>query len=153
MKKDVMKILIAEDDKLCATTIKFILQSAGYDVIMAQNGNEAWQNLQHESAPKLVILDWMMPGMSGIDVLRKLRRKEINENTHTYVIMLTVKSTKEDMQTAREAGADYYLTKPYLKSHLIKLIKLVEKVLSKRRPVENDSQTIGFETIIQLHTS
>ena len=105
-----MKILIVEDDEFSAGSIKLMLQASGYDVILAQNGNEAWQNLQHESAPKLVILDWMMPGMSGIDVLRKLRRKEINENTHTYVIMLTVKSTKEDMQTAREAGVDYYLT-------------------------------------------
>ncbi len=64
-----MKILIAEDNKQSATTIMFVLQAAGYDVILAQNGNEAWQNLQHASAPKLVILDWMIPGMSGIDVL------------------------------------------------------------------------------------
>ena len=144
MKGDVMKVLIAEDDKLCAKTLKFILRAAGYDVILAQNGNEAWQILQHESAPKLVILDWMMPGMSGIDVLRKLRGKETNENTRTCVIMLTVKSNQEDIQTAREAGADYYLTKPYLKSDLVKLIKLAEKILSKRQPLENDFQNIGL---------
>ena len=133
-----MKVLIAEDDKFCATTIKFILESAGYDVILAQNGIEAWQNLQHESAPKLVILDWMMPGMSGIDVLRKLRDKETNENTHTYVIMLTVKTSQEDMQTAREAGTDYYITKPYSKSDLIKLIKLAEKTLSQQQLTQEE---------------
>ena len=133
MKVDIMKVLIAEDDKICATMLKHILKIAGYDVILVQNGNEAWQNLQHESAPKLVILDWMMPGMSGIDVLRKLRGKETNENTRTCVIMLTAKTSQEDMQTAREAGADYYLTKPYSKSDLIKLIKLAEKLLSQQQ--------------------
>ena len=148
-----MKILIAEDNKQSATTIMFVLQAAGYDVILAQNGNEAWQNLQHESAPKLVILDWMIPGMSGIDVLWKLRGKETNENTRTCVIMLTVKSNQEDKQTAREAGVDYYLTKSYLKSDLIKLIKLAEKILSKGQPLENDSRAIEFETKIQSNTS
>ncbi len=138
MKGDVMKVLIAEDDKFCATAIKFILETAGHDVILVQNGNEAWQILQHESAPKLVILDWMMPGMSGIDVLRKLRGKETNENTRTCVIMLTAKTSQEDMQTAREAGADYYLTKPYSKSDLIKLIKLAEKTLSQQQLTQEE---------------
>lgn len=69
--------------------------------------------------------------------------------------MLTVKSNQEDKQTAREAGVDYYLTKSYLKSDLIKLIiiKLAEKILSKGQPLENDSRAIEFETKIQSNTS
>ena len=66
--------------------------------------------------------------------------------------MLTVKSNQEDKQTAREAGVDYYLTKSYLKSDLIKLIKLAEKILSKGQPLENDSRAIEFETKIQSNT-
>ena len=71
-----MEILIAEDDKYCGMVIKIILESAGYVVILATRGDEAWQILQQENAPKLVVLDWMMPGMCGIDVLHKLRKKK-----------------------------------------------------------------------------
>ena len=87
--RGVIEILIAEDDKFSAMAIKFILEFAGYDVTLAPNGNKAWQILQQESAPKLVVLDWMMPGMSRFDVLHKLREKENKENKLTYVIMLT----------------------------------------------------------------
>ncbi len=127
-----MEILIVEDDKFCAMAIKYILEFAGYDVILAQNGNEAWQILQQESAPKLVILDWMIPGMTGIDVLHKLREKENKENKRAYVIMLTAKTSQEDIQTAREAGANDYMFKPYKHSDLLDRIKLGEQRLSQQ---------------------
>ena len=96
------------------------------------NGDEVWQILQQESAPKLVVLDWMMPGMTGIDVLHKLREKENKENKRTYVIMLTAKATQEDIQTAREAGANDYINKPYKQSYLLDRIKLGEQKLSQQ---------------------
>ena len=127
-----MKVLVAEDEKFCAMAIKLILESAGYDVIIVPSGDEAWQILQQESAPNLVVLDWMMPGMTGIDVLYKLREKENKGNKRAYLIMLTAKTSQEDIQTAREAGANDYMFKPYKHSDLLDRIQVGEQWLSQQ---------------------
>ena len=97
-----MRVLIAEDDPTTALTLQIILQKAGYDVVLTRNGKEAWQALQCEDAPKLAILDWMMPEMSGFDVCRNLRG--IHENIRTYVVFLTAKRSEEDISAALDAG-------------------------------------------------
>ena len=88
----------------------------GYDVVITRNGREAWAALQAKDAPRLVILDWMMPELDGVEVCRKIRR-HIQE-PYTYVILLTALHGEQELVTGLEAGADEYLTKPFNSNEL-----------------------------------
>ena len=105
-----MKILIAEDDPTFRHLLEETLARWGYEVIVARDGNEAWQALQGGAPPRLAILDWLMPGMDGLELCRKVR-KEVQE-PYTYIILLTSQQRDEDLVAGMEAGADDYITKP-----------------------------------------
>lgn len=106
-----MRILIAEDDITSRTMLTIALKKVGCDPVEVTNGLEAWQELQKPDAPKLAILDWMMPGMNGIDVLRRVRALPTSQPP--YILMLTTRSSKEEIVAGLEAGANDYLVKPY----------------------------------------
>ncbi len=82
----------------------------GYQVITAENGLAAWEALQSGDAPQMAILDWIMPGLDGIEQCRKIRANQ--HGAYLYVLLLTAKHNKEDVVAGLEAGADDYLTKP-----------------------------------------
>jgi DNA-binding response OmpR family regulator len=105
-----MKILIAEDDSTSRMTLELILKKWGHQTIVAQEGNQAWEILQEDN-PRLAILDWMMPGIEGIELCRRIRRRRDGE--YVYVILLTARVAKEDVLAGLEAGADDYITKPF----------------------------------------
>jgi phosphoserine phosphatase RsbU/P len=107
-----MKILIAEDDATSRTILQNILVKWGYDVVAVGDGRTAWQVLQDQDAPALVVLDWVMPGIDGIDICRNLRRMQTSERT-TYIIILTGRDSKEDIVVGLDSGADDYITKPF----------------------------------------
>lgn len=111
-----MRILIAEDDRVSRRTLQSILVEQGYDVIIACDGAEAWEILQSEDAPNLVLLDWGMPGMDGLEVCQMVR--ETRSSPPTYIIMLTARDQKADMLTGFQAGADDYITKPFDREEL-----------------------------------
>lgn len=109
-----MRILVAEDDPVTRKILESILSRLGWDVITAVDGTSAWQTLEGlggKSAPELVLLDWMMPGMDGIEICRKLRSTPGYELV--YVILLTSRSEKEDLAMALTAGANDYIAKPF----------------------------------------
>lgn len=106
-----MRILIAEDDFTSRTMLASVLKKNGHEAVEAVNGAEAWEALQKGDAPRLAILDWMMPVMDGLEVVRKVR--ELKSDRPPYLLMLTTKDEKSDIITALEAGADDYLTKPF----------------------------------------
>ena len=106
-----MNILIAEDDFTSRSILAMILEKHGYGVAAAADGAEAWAAMQGADAPKLAILDWMMPEMDGIEVCRRIRTLETDQPA--YIIMLTAKGEKDDIVAGLEAGADDYLAKPY----------------------------------------
>jgi len=106
-----MRILIAEDDPVSRRILETVLTKWGYEVLTACDGEEAWARLQREDAPRVAILDWMMPGMDGPEVCRRLR--EIEPLRSTYVLLLTARSEKEDIVAGFEAGADDYVSKPF----------------------------------------
>ena len=105
-----MKILIAEDDPAFRQILEDILARWGYEVIVARDGTEAWQALQAADAPRIAIIDWLMPGMDGVEICRHVR-KEARE-PYTYIILLTSQQRDEDLVTGMEAGADDYIIKP-----------------------------------------
>jgi diguanylate cyclase (GGDEF)-like protein len=111
-----MQILIADDDPVFISLMKMMLVKWGYNVVVAQNGDDALQILQSKDPPRLAILDWMMPGMNGVEVCRKVREKMIDP--YTYIILLTSHQRDEDLVTGLEAGADDYITKPFKQNEL-----------------------------------
>ncbi|MDO8834530.1 MAG: response regulator transcription factor [Vicinamibacterales bacterium] len=106
-----MRILIAEDDPTSRNMLALILRKWGHDVVETADGAAAWQALQQPDAPRVAILDWMMPEISGPDVVRKVRA--LTTEQPVFVIMLTTKGEKADIVEALDAGANDYLTKPF----------------------------------------
>ncbi|HME10534.1 MAG TPA: diguanylate cyclase [Bryobacteraceae bacterium] len=106
-----MRILVADDSIVSRHVLDATLRKWGYDVVMASDGEEAWQILQRDDAPRLVILDWMMPGMTGLEICRLVRARA--PEPYIYILLLTSKSHREDLIEGMEAGADDYITKPF----------------------------------------
>jgi PAS domain S-box-containing protein len=131
-----MRVLISEDDPSTAQILQLTLQKAGYDVVVTRDGKEAWQELQRDDPPKLVILDWMMPRMSGFEVCRNLRAN--HENIRTYVIFLTVKRGEEDISAALGAGADDYISKPFNKAELLARLRVGERAIKRQHQLEKE---------------
>ncbi len=124
-----MKILIAEDDFTSRRILEILLLQWGYEVVVTSDGIEAWEALQKEDAPPLVILDWMMPGKDGREICTLIKGKNKTE-VPQYVILLTSKSFKEDIVNAFDAGADDYITKPFDREELKARIKVGERIVS-----------------------
>ena len=106
-----MRVLIAEDDPVSRRLLEVFLAKWGYQVVVAEDGDQAWGILQQPDSPRLVVLDWMMPGLSGPELCRQIRSQ--GQEPYTYVLLLTARSQKQDLIAGMEAGADDYLTKPF----------------------------------------
>lgn len=106
-----MKVLIAEDDLTSRLMLTAMLKTWGYDPEVAENGAEAWQRIQQPDAPRLVILDWIMPGMEGLEIIRRTRALNLTEPP--YIIILTSRGNKRDIVAGLSAGANDYIAKPY----------------------------------------
>ena len=109
-----MRILVAEDDSVTRRILESTLGRLGWDVIPTADGTAAWhalETLRGKDAPELVVLDWMMPGMDGIEICRKLRTTPGFELI--YIILLTSRGEKEDLAMGLMAGANDYITKPF----------------------------------------
>ena len=122
-----MKILIAEDDLTSQLMIKAIVAKAGYDPIVTGDGLSAYEVLSKPDAPKLAVLDWMMPGMDGVEVCRKVR--EINTSDPPYLILLTSRDNRADIVKGLKSGANDYVVKPYDVEELQVRISVGRKVV------------------------
>jgi CheY-like chemotaxis protein len=106
-----VKILIAEDDAVSRRLLERKLAMWGYQVVTCVSGTEAWDALRKDDSPKLAILNWMMPGMDGVQICREVRK--LKRPDYVYMILLTARDQKEDIIEGIEAGADDYVTKPF----------------------------------------
>ncbi|MEW5733297.1 MAG: response regulator transcription factor [Thermodesulfobacteriota bacterium] len=106
-----MRILIAEDEPVSRRFLQKLLEQWGHEVQTAEDGEQAWEVLSRPDPPPVVLLDWMMPRMDGLAVIRKLR-SELSQ-TPVYVIVVTVLDDSQNVVMALEAGADDYVTKPF----------------------------------------
>jgi two-component system cell cycle response regulator len=110
--KDVKKkILIAEDDPVSRRLLEVFLTRWSYQVEVATSGTQALELLEQIDAPRLAVLDWMMPGLEGVQVCRKIRERK--DRPYTYILLLSARGQKEDMLVGLGSGADDYLTKPF----------------------------------------
>jgi phosphoserine phosphatase RsbU/P len=140
-----MRILIAEDDLTSRTILTAVLKKSEYTVVVTCDGAEAWEALQQLGAPRLAILDWMMPGLDGITVCQHVRA--IDTERPPYIIMLTTRNERNDVVEGLRAGADDYLVKPFDAEELYARVevgrrminlqdKLADKVLELRKALE-----------------
>lgn len=123
-----MRALIAEDDATSRLMLKRVLSKWGYTVEEAEDGGAAWDILQREDSPPLAVLDWMMPGMDGLEVCRRVRRAEGGDQRR-YVVMLTARSSREDLVHALDTGADDYVVKPFDPQELKVRLRAGERLL------------------------
>jgi sigma-B regulation protein RsbU (phosphoserine phosphatase) len=123
-----MKILIADDDLISRKTLEKTLCGWGHEVVTTADGLSAWKLLCEEEAPRLAILDWMMPGLEGPEVCRQVR--ELERPVPTYLILLTSKDATGDVVSGLESGADDYVTKPFDRAELQSRINVGERVIA-----------------------
>lgn len=121
-------ILVVEDEPAIQELIQINLQMAGYRVLTHDNAEDALKGIQHE-LPDLALLDWMLPGMSGVDLARRLRGDSRTKSLP--IILLTARGEEEDKLKGLESGADDYITKPFSVKELEARIKAV---LRRRAP-------------------
>jgi diguanylate cyclase (GGDEF)-like protein len=122
-----MKVLVADDEVVSRRLIESSVERWGYEPVVANDGLEASKILHGPNAPKLAILDWMMPGLDGIQLCRTLRGQK--SEAYTYVLLLTAKQTKSDIIEGLEAGADDYITKPFDPSELRVRLRTGKRIL------------------------
>jgi len=139
-----MKILIAEDNVTTRRILETILVKWNYDVISACDGNDAWEKLQENDPPKLIILDWMMPGIDGVEICRRLRRTDSVDPM--YIILLTSRDEKNDVVEGLGAGADDYISKPFDTEELRARIDVGRRVVDLQTALlEKEKLQVIFE--------
>ena len=123
-----MKVLVAEDDVVSRLLIQSLLTKWGYEVVATHDGEEAWQAFQGLSEPLIAILDWMMPGIDGIEVCRRIRGSGGHHPVH--IIFLTAKTEEDDLLQGFEAGANDYLTKPFDSQELKARVRVAAEMVT-----------------------
>lgn len=140
-----MRLLVADDDAVSLRKLEYIFTNEGYEVLLASDGPSALFSMQNEKAPRLAILDIMMPGMSGIEICQRIR--SIHYSIPPYIIILTVRGSRQDIIRGLEAGADDYLTKPFdveeLKSRVRVGVRMVELHLKLFNRVKDLEETLS----------
>ncbi len=122
-----MKVLLAEDEASSRRPLEILLTHAGYDVVATADGRAAWEILRQEDRPRLAVLDWMIPGIDGAEICRRLRA---GNGGYVYVLLLTARVRPEDVAEGFAAGADDYLTKPFDPLELRSRLKVGERILA-----------------------
>jgi two-component system cell cycle response regulator len=147
------RVLAAEDNPVFQTMLRNMLNHWGYEAIIARDGMEAWDILRSESAPRLAILDWMMPGMDGVEVCRHVRAAA--REPYIYIVLLTARTQSADLVQGMEAGADDYLTKPFAAPELrvrlragMRILDLQEQLVATREALRVQATYDGLTGLL-----
>ncbi|MGH9821758.1 MAG: response regulator transcription factor [Blastocatellia bacterium] len=122
-----MRVLIAEDDPISRAFLQKLLEKLGHTVTACVSGTDAWNAYKTEDF-RLVVSDWMMPGMDGIELCRAIRKA--NRSTYCYFIMVTARTAKSDFVEAMNAGADDCLTKPLCPDEIAVRLIVAQRILA-----------------------
>ncbi|HBY64597.1 MAG TPA: diguanylate cyclase response regulator [Solibacterales bacterium] len=138
-----MKVLIADDSSVSRRLLEATLVRWNYEVEVACDGEAAWESLQRADAPLLAILDWMMPGRTGLELCHLIRQKR--QEPYTYIILLTSKGLKEDLIAGMEAGADDYLVKPFDQHELKVRLRAGHRILDLQRELVSAREALRIQ--------
>jgi DNA-binding response OmpR family regulator len=126
-----MKVLVADDDPVLRRLVQHVVATSGYEPVLAATGTEAWEILLGPDAPPVAVLDWVMPGLTGPDICRRVRERP--EPLAAYLLVLTSRGETEDVVTALQAGADDYITKPFQPDELRARVAVGARLASLQR--------------------
>ncbi len=140
-----MKVLIAEDDMTSRMILESILKKWGLIPVITSNGNQAWEIMKNKDAPKLAILDWQMPGMTGVEVCQKIRA--LNVSNPPYLIVLTSKDEKKDIVKALDAGANDFISKPYDNDELHARINVGRRMAHLQSELDDAYKALKYEAM------
>lgn len=136
-----MKILLAEDSSVIRMLLERILTVWGYEVVLAEDGEAAWRVLAADDPPSIALLDWMMPGLDGLEVCKRVR--EARREPYVYIILLTGKEDQADVTRGLAAGADDYLKKPFDNADL------EARIRTGRRMVEQQAEVVAARVALR----
>ncbi len=136
------RILVADDDSVSLRVLQRMLEKWGHEVVVGKDGTEAWQILTAPEAPRLAVLDWMMPGMAGATICRRIR--EIPLDPSPYLILLTARNDSADIVTGLESGANDYVTKPFHHTELRARVHVGLRVLNLQNRLAQRVQELGM---------
>ncbi len=134
------RLLIADDDPVTRQMLVLLAEKWGFEISTACDGNEAWTQLHSEPPPQIILLDWMMPGMHGPEICKKLRTE--NRVEYQYVIMLTGRTSREDLIEALESGADDFINKPVNTTELRMRIRAGERVIAANEQLQDVNRNL-----------
>ena len=148
-----VQVLAAEDNPVFQSMLANMLTKWGYQPVLARDGNEAWEALQQPDGPQLAILDWMMPGLKGVDICRNVRAA--GREPYVYILLLTARTDSQDLVEGMEAGADDYLTKPFQTHELRvrlragrRILELQQELLAAREALRQQATRDGLTGLL-----
>lgn len=148
-----LQILLADDSSTSRMVIRRLLVSCDYDVVEVDNGADALAALQKENAPHIAILDWQMPGMSGVDVCRQVRAR--SGERYVYMLLVTAREDRKSLLDGLAAGADDYLVKPFDTEELacrlrtgVRIIELEDRLRKAQARLEYEATHDGLTGIL-----
>jgi DNA-binding response OmpR family regulator len=131
-------VVIAEDEPVSRMLVTTVIEMGGFRTIVTSNGDEAMSALRAQKGPCIAVVDWMMPGMDGTEICRRIRDSDRN----VYIIMVTARGTKEDTVEAIGHGADDYMVKPFDPEELLARIRIGLRVLTAQATLTNRVQAL-----------
>jgi CheY-like chemotaxis protein len=135
-----MNILIADDDLTSRRILEATLARRGYKVVVTADGLAAWKELQAPEAPSIAILDWLMPGLDGVELCRQLRAAPVQRPL--YIVLLTGNSRKQDIATGLQAGADDYIIKPFDRDELYARVQVGRRLVQLQQSLADRVQEL-----------
>jgi diguanylate cyclase (GGDEF)-like protein len=135
-----MKILVADDDPLYCRLLETVLTRWGYQVIIVHDGESFLRVLQEQDPPRLAILNWLMPGMDGIEVCREVRKRK--QEPYTYILLLTARSQRRDIVAGLKAEVDDYLIKPFDFGELRERLQAGSRILNLQTELVNEREEL-----------
>ncbi|MFT5658403.1 MAG: two-component system cell cycle response regulator [Gammaproteobacteria bacterium] len=139
-----MKLLIAEDDLTSRTMLKAVTRRWDYEPITVDDGEAAWQLLQGDDTPRLLLVDWEMPNLNGLALCQRIRAKEEGTDP-VYIILLTARNSTDDIVAGLEAGANDYIAKPFDNAELHARLQVGSRMLKLQEDLNNTKQALAFQ--------
>jgi diguanylate cyclase (GGDEF)-like protein len=146
-----MRILIADDDPVSCRLLDRLLHKWGYEVIAAHSGTEAWEVLQADHSPRVALLDWMMPGLDGLEICRRVRAR--SSQPYVYIMLLTANDKVGNVVEGLESGADDYLTKPFHPQELRARLRVGLRMLDLESNLVEARENLRFKASHDALTS